>query len=477
MSGETITELVRRMERDEEIGILQTPPVPVNRGSLFARCQQFAAAVYGPIFLEGFAWWAGNEGNYWGHNAIIRLAAFTKACGLPKLPGDGPLGGEILSHDFVEAALIRRAGYKVCLANDLDGSYEECPPTLIDFAQRDQRWCQGNLQHARLVFSAGIHPVSRLHLGMGVMSYLSSPLWLTALVLSFLATALNPALADPQAVAANPAEVNHWALGLFAATMSLLLLPKLWSYFLLLRDPRRLAECGGAARAAVSTLVEIVVSMLVAPILMAFHSTFVVTTLTGRRVQWNAQERGEGGQQFAAAVVAHWKQTLLAILAAVVVWMFAATMLVWLIPIFAGLILAIPLSMLLSSVRLGKTLAGRGLLLIPEETAEPKVLRRHRHFLALAPTKESADARGMFRRVLTEPALLALHCSILEATESCVAASPRTVDRTQRQLLSGGPGRVSTENRKAILADPTALEALHLFVWTTRITPLAPGKG
>ena len=112
MSGETIAELVHRMEQDDEIGILQTPPVPVNRGSVFARCQQFAAAVYGPIFLEGFAWWAGNEGNYWGHNAIIRLAAFTKACGLPKLSGDGPLGGEILSHDFVEAALICRAGFK-----------------------------------------------------------------------------------------------------------------------------------------------------------------------------------------------------------------------------------------------------------------------------------------------------------------------------------------------------------------------------
>ncbi len=192
MSGETIVELVRRMEQDDEIGILQSPPVPVNRGSLFARCQQFASAVYGPIFLEGFAWWTGSEGNYWGHNAIIRLAAFTKACGLPKLSGGGPLGGEILSHDFVEAALIRRAGFKVCMAHDLDGSYEECPPTLLDFAQRDQRWCQGNLQHLRLILSAGIHPVSRLHLSMGAMSYLSSPLWLLSLILSVLAAVPPP---------------------------------------------------------------------------------------------------------------------------------------------------------------------------------------------------------------------------------------------------------------------------------------------
>ncbi len=438
MSGETITELVRRMEADDEIGILQTSPVPVNRGSLFARCQQFAAAVYGPIFLEGFAWWSGDEGNYWGHNAIIRLDAFTKACGLPKLSGDGPLGGEILSHDFVEAALIRRAGYKVCLAHDLEGSYEECPPTLIDFAQRDQRWCQGNMQHIRLLFSAGIHPVSRLHLGMGAMSYLSSPIWLASLVLSFLAVALPGSSAGQEVENAAAAGPDYWALALFAVTMALLLLPKLWSYLVLLRDPRRLAKCGGASRAAASALIETVVSMLVAPILMAFHSTFVVTTLLGRRVQWTPQQRGENGQNFLAAVAAHWKQTIVGLLSAAAVWIFAAAMLVWLIPVFAGLILAIPLSIMLSSVPLGRGLARRGLLLIPQETHLPNVLRRHRHFLALPPAKESLDSRGMFRQVLTDPALLALHRSILEATETCVTAGPSAIGRAQRQLLAGG---------------------------------------
>jgi len=475
MSGETIVELVRRMEQDDEIGILQAPPVPVNRWSLFARCQQFAAAVYGPIFLEGFAWWSGNDGNYWGHNAIIRLDAFTKVCGLPRLPGSGPLGGEILSHDFVEAALIRRAGFKVCLANDLEGSYEECPPTLIDFAQRDQRWCQGNLQHIRLVFSAGIHPVSRLHLGMGAMSYLASPLWLLAMVLGFLAAALPQSFQDQEARLAGAAEANRWAFGLFVATMALLLLPKLWSYIVLLRDPQRLTECGGSGRAAGSVLLETVVSMLVAPILMAFHSTFVVTTLLGRRVQWTAQQRGETGQHFMAAVLAHWKQTTLALLAALATWMFAPTMLAWLIPVFAGLIVAIPLSIVLSSVPIGRAMARRGLLLIPQETLAPKVLKRHRHFLGLAPPKELAESRGMFRRILTDPALLALHRCILETTDACITAGPRAIGRAERQLLSGGPVRVSAENRKAILSDPAALEALHLFVWTTRVT--SSGKG
>jgi membrane glycosyltransferase len=212
--------------------------------------------------------------------------------------------------------------------------------------------------------------------------------------------------------------------------------------------------------------------MLVAPILMAFHSTFVVTTLLGRRVQWTPQQRGENGQNFLAAVAAHWKQTIVGLLSAAAVWIFAAAMLVWLIPVFAGLILAIPLSIMLSSVPLGRGLARRGLLLIPQETHLPNVLRRHRHFLALPPAKESLDSRGMFRQVLTDPALLALHRSILEATETCVTAGPSAIGRAQRQLLAGGAPRVSTENRRAILSDPAALDALHLFVWTTRVTPL-----
>jgi membrane glycosyltransferase len=468
MSGETIVELARRMEQDPEIGILQAPPVPVNRHSLFARCQQFAAAVYGPIFLEGFAWWSGIDGNYWGHNAILRLDAFVRACGLPKLPGDGPLGGEILSHDFVEAALIRRAGFKVCLANDLEGSYEECPPTLIDFAQRDQRWCQGNLQHIRLVFSAGIHPISRLHLGMGAMSYLASPLWLLSLVLSFLAATLPHSSGEQAGGQAGASAPDRWALGLFGVTLLLLLLPKLWSYIVLLRDPRRLAECGGAAKVAGSVLLETAVSMLVAPILMAFHSTFVVTTLLGRRVHWTAQQRGENGQDLFAAAAAHWKQTALALVALLVTWMFAGAMLVWLSPVFAGLLLAIPLSILLASVPLGRALERRGLLQIPQETLAPTVLERHRHFLALAPAKELADSRSMFRRMLTDPALLALHCCILETTKTCLAAAPRAIVAAQRQLLAGGPLRVSADNRKAILSDPAALKALHLFVWSTQ---------
>jgi membrane glycosyltransferase len=122
-------------------------PLIVNRTSLFARVQQFASRLYGPMLSEGLAWWSGSEGNYWGHNAIIRTRAFAEQAGLPRLPGRKPFGGEILSHDFVEAALLRRGGWDVRMAPQLYGSFEECPPSLPDLIVRERRWCQGNLQH------------------------------------------------------------------------------------------------------------------------------------------------------------------------------------------------------------------------------------------------------------------------------------------------------------------------------------------
>ena len=213
---------------------------------------------------------------------------------------------------------------------------------------------QGNLQHIRLIASAGLHPVSRLHLTMGAVSYLASPLWLLFLTISFLAMVL-PAGGSEKAIAAVSSEtVAVRAIGLFAATMAMLLLPKLWSYIVLVTDAKRRIGCGGAFKALISVLLETATSVMVAPILMAFHTVFVVTTLLGHRVQWNAQSRDENGQAFWAAVAVHWKQTAAATVVAVIVWMLAPQMLPWLSPILAGLLLAVPLSILLSSVAVGR---------------------------------------------------------------------------------------------------------------------------
>ncbi|MDB6167388.1 MAG: glucosyl transferase family 2, partial [Verrucomicrobia bacterium] len=202
ITGETVGRLVRMMERNPGVGLIQSVPRLVNGETIFARLQQFASRLYGPLFTDGLNYWQLSEANYWGHNAIIRVAPFIQHCSLPELPGGGPFGGRIMSHDYVEAALMRKAGWQVWLASGVDGSYEECPANLVDFAKRDRRWLQGNLQHARLVVTPGFHALSRTHFALGILSYLASPLWCALLVLStyivyrFKSTGLTPLPVD-----------------------------------------------------------------------------------------------------------------------------------------------------------------------------------------------------------------------------------------------------------------------------------------
>lgn len=519
MAGPTLVEMTRRMEADDRIGILQAPPVPVNRGSLFARCQQFAASVYGEIFTTGFAMWTQVDGNYYGHNAIIRTEAFTRYCGLPELPGKAPLGGEILSHDFVEAALMRRAGYKIQIAHDLPGSYEECPTTLIDFAKRDQRWCQGNLQHLRLVFAYGFHPISRIHLGMGAMSYLSSPLWLLFMVVGgIVAATVNlpppPAPEPPEMPAERSAEAppergphgsaltsaealrapddltvgalppapdsigeaadgvalstltllqNYRSLVLFVGTMTLLLLPKLWSFLLLLMNRDKLAAHGGEGKVALSVLIETLVSIVMAPILMAFHATFVAFTLAGHSVHWGPQRRSDSGITLSEAIDAHGGHTVAGITAAVATWLLAPGLFPWLTPIFFSLIFSAPISMVLSSARLGEKMRRAGLLLIPEETHTPRVLERtvhfHRENEALAQGQKKLDP---ISRLLIDPALFALHLETLAATGH---EYTQARERTRQVALYGGPRYLKKKHKAELLADPQSLEWLHRAVW------------
>ena len=188
MDGSTLVRLVAAMEADPDVGVLQTAPTVVGGTTLFARMQQFGARVYGPVITSGLAWWAGADGNYWGHNAMIRTSAFAEAAGLPHLGGRKPFGGQVMSHDFVEAALVRRAGWAVRLLPTTTGSYEESPPSLVDLATRDRRWCQGNMQHLALLRARGLRPISRLHLLIGIFSYLTSPLWLLFLLIGLLAS-------------------------------------------------------------------------------------------------------------------------------------------------------------------------------------------------------------------------------------------------------------------------------------------------
>jgi membrane glycosyltransferase len=232
MAPETLITLVRRMQANPSLGLLQTVPVLAGGQSLYARLQQFAGRIYGPVVARGLAAWQGDDGNYWGHNAIVRVKAFADACGLPELPGRKPFGGAIMSHDFVEAALLRRAGWAVRMAPGLGGSWEDSPPSLLDVAARDRRWAQGNLQHLKVLPTRGLVWPSRVHFLTGVMSYLASPLWLALIVVGIILT-LQASLIRPEFFTEEFQLFPTWPefdaermIWLFVFTMGVLLLPK-----------------------------------------------------------------------------------------------------------------------------------------------------------------------------------------------------------------------------------------------------------
>ncbi|MEM7578190.1 MAG: glucans biosynthesis glucosyltransferase MdoH, partial [Planctomycetota bacterium] len=474
MDGDTVVEMAHRMAHEPEVGILQAPPTPVGRTSLFARCQQFAARVYGEVFTTGFSVWTSQDGNYYGHNALIRVQPFLEHCGLPLLPGKPPLGGEILSHDFVEAALMRKAGFTVKIAYDLTGSYEECPTSLLDFAQRDQRWCQGNLQHMRLVIARGFHPLSRVHLAMGVMSYVASPLWLMFMLVSLLVVATKPWFVDPADIGSvvSPLDPMSPALVgflLFAAVMLMLLIPKFYAVCLLLQRPALLKAHGGELATVGGAIVEVIVSVLISPLMMLYHSRFVLTTLRGKTVNWGKQNRDESALGWAEAWEDHRWHMGLGLAALAVVWLAAPSLLMWSLPVLVGLVFAVPIAKLMSSASAGAWLRDRGLLLIPEESMQPRVLQRFNQALrrtgALRERAADVDPRD---RVIADPALLKLHLNILaDNDEPRPLPEDFLLDVATEKAVNHGIADLPRDAQSAILSSPESLARLHRYAWAT----------
>lgn len=387
MTGDTLGHLVRLMEANPRAALIQVAPQLVGRDSLFARIQQFSSSVYGPLFATGLSLLQGPGGNYWGHNAIVRIQPFLDHCGLPKLGGRAPLGGEILSHDFVEAALLRRAGWGVHLVADLDGSYEEPPPTLIDHLVRDRRWCQGNLQHLQLIFGQNFKSESRGHFINGVMSYLSSPLWLAMLVVSVFVVVNQPEIAPVIYVGRYP----MLALGmshtfdfvtLVVAMVLLLYGPKFMALALILRDPVARRAHGGSVKATASVLIEAVFSTLLAPISMLSQSAFVVRILAGETKGWGAQFRGDRRLDIATIAQVFGLHTVIGLAAGAAIAIWVPQTLVWFLPVLAGPVLAIPLVWLTSSQSAGRRARHARLFLTPAECGLVPVADRVRGLLA-----------------------------------------------------------------------------------------------
>jgi membrane glycosyltransferase len=381
MSGHALVTLAQMMDAHPEAGIIQALPTPAGRETLFARLIQFAARLNSLMLASGLAFWQLGEGNYWGHNAILRLREFAAYCDLPKLPGKPPLGGEILSHDFVEAAFMRRAGFKVWLLTDLDGSFEEIPSNAVDFAARDRRWAQGNLQHLGLLPMRGLHWLSRLHLITGVLSYASSPLWLAALLLSSIAVCLDAINGYQYFPPGSYSLFPTWpqyrdseiAL-LLSGTVVVLLMPKVLGATLALLKGRLRRSFGGAWRLLSSLLLEQLFSTLLAPSMMLFHTSFVITTLAGHPVTWNAQDRGDRGITFREAFSRHKWHVAIGLVWGAIILIIAPRYIWWMSPILLGLLLSVPLTMLTSLTSAGMWARRHGLLLTPEETEPPPEL-------------------------------------------------------------------------------------------------------
>ncbi len=393
MTGETLVRLVALMDVNLHAALIQAVPRLAGRDTLFARIQQFASSVYGPINAAGLSLLHGPDGNYWGHNAIIRIRPFMRHCGLPKLPGPAPLGGEIMSHDFVEAALLRKAGWNVHLVTDLDGSFEEPPPTLVDYQARDRRWCQGNLQHVQLLAAQGFRFESRGHFATGVMSYLCSPLWLAMLVVSaaviFRQNHVEPVTyLDRHPILAWQVSQSTDIALLISAMLVLLFLPKLFALALLLRSPEGRRSHGGVWGLTLSVLSESLFSVLLAPIMMLSQTAYVVKIALGEVGGWGVQVRNEIRTSLAAVARAFRVHTLVAAIAGCALAIAMPTSIWWFIPVLAGPLLSIPIAFVTSSSSAGRYALLFGLFVTPAEVECVPIVSRVRQALGSAVNTE-----------------------------------------------------------------------------------------
>ncbi len=386
ISGATIGRLIGRMAAEPRVGMIQTIPYAVNRETLFARMTQFAMRLYTPLWAEGAVLWQGAGANYWGHNAIIRIAPFLEHCALPVLPGRAPLGGEILCHDVVEAALMQAAGWEVHLDPTLGDTFEEVPPNLIDHTARERRWCQGNLQHMRVMLWPRLRLMGRMHLGAGVSYYAAGPVWvLFAVLLGFAPVAAGRRLA-----------AEAWL-----PLLALVVLPRLASLLVVLASRRQSAAFGGRMAALAGVALDQALTVLLMPLNLLVCAQFVAATLGGRSVGWSTQPRCDRGVGWGEAMRLLWPY-----LAAGVAWVGGLALLrpghaAVLLPALAALLASPAVAVWSSRVSLGRLARRRGLFCTVDEVRPSRELRRFRRAMA---AEREPDAPAPARRGGVGPA-------------------------------------------------------------------------
>ena len=466
MSGRTLVRMVQLMEREPQVGILQTNPSIINGQSLFARLQQFGNRLYSSLFATGLAAVQMGHAAFWGHNAILRVEPFMQHCGLRKLRGFGVFEGPIMSHDFVEAAYIGRAGYEVWLEPGLGESFEESPPTLADELSRDHRWAKGNLQHLWILcFGRRICLAHRMAFLNGIMAYVASPLWLAFLALTTVAAAqltLSPIEYFPAGHEGLfplwPEWRPQWALTLALSTLALLFAPK----FLAIIDAiiHGLAKgFGGPWRLFLSVWVEIVFSVLLAPIRMLAHSRFVIASMLNVSLSWAGQNRTEE-TGWRDALITQAPGLAMGGSWAVFAWWLDVSFFIWSLPVAVPLILAAPTSVLLSRVRVGQAIRRAGLLLIPEELAPLPLLKNAAENRAQPASRGSL---GHFEQAVLVP--------LVHQQQLALARPNRHSRRAARlnglvdQCIHAGPAALNKKQISELCEDRVSLAALHRRAW------------
>lgn len=474
MDGADIVKMTRVMETYPRLGILQTPPKLIRGSSIFTRLQQFAMRLYGPLFIRGLNFWQLGGGSYWGHNALIRVKPFSDFCELPALPGREPFGGRILSHDFVEAALMVTQGWEVWLAWDIEGTYEEAPPTLVDHLIRDRRWCQGNLQHMWLIFARKLPFSVRMHLFMGIMAYLGSTIWFLFLLLGTwiawdrTSSELSRLPFENYAARWFGIDGTTQIIILTATIFGFLFLPKILAVTGAIFTPSIRRSFGGMVPLIVGTSLETLVSILLAPSIMVAHTMMVLSIFLGRAVGWGNQNREADGTAWGDAIRIHAPQTLLGI-----AWTAVAVMIgvesgnhfgfaAWMSPILLGLLLAAPVSVLTSRSRYGQALLRRKVLATPEELFPPAVIRlADAATAAVDPALDaSLEARRGIVAAVVDPYVNGVHVSILEHTDL-----REYEEALAERCLTLGPAGLSKEELTELLYLAPAMLLMHRAVW------------
>ena len=491
MRGELLVDLVKLMEVHPDVGLIQTVPGLINAESLFGRMQQFANRFYAPIFITGLNFWAQSFGNYWGHNAIIRTEPFMHYCDLPQLPGRKPFGGQILSHDFVEAALMLKENWQVWMAYDLEGSYEEAPQGLIENAQRDRRWCQGNLQHSLLLLAKGLRGVSRVHLLLGIFGYLSGPLWL-AFLLTFSWIRWTDLLSELTMLPVRgffpylDLSATAHAFFIFTICMTVIMLPKVLALVDLAFDAERRRAFGGLARTTLSVVGETLFSTLHAPLQMLWHTRFVITILLGMGVSWGTQNRDADGTEWMYAVRRHWGHVLVGVVwGGLVFWLDEITFW-WFLPVLAGMMVSVPLSVLTSRSSGGRWAKKAGLFLVPEEVSPPREIIELRVRLAeleMAGELAPRPAHAGLAEVVLNPYVNAVHVSLLRESrlnpayadaQTKAGVGTEAVRALGEKLLAAGPDSLNAQEKLLLLSDANTMSWLHRWAWLRPSETFAP---